>query len=24
MGCHEGMGIEEPKACADCHKERKK
>jgi hypothetical protein len=24
MGCHEAMSIEKPKACADCHKERKK
>jgi Class III cytochrome C family len=24
MGCHEAMGIEHPKVCADCHKERKK
>jgi len=23
MGCHEVMGIEKPKECVDCHKERK-
>ncbi len=24
MGCHEAMGIEKPKECVECHKERKK
>lgn len=24
MGCHEAMGLQKPKECLDCHKERKK
>jgi hypothetical protein len=24
MGCHDSMGIEKPKECVECHKERKK